>query len=117
MHVYVFAYLISSGQLWNVPATVTHPDCEDFALFSHLPLYKVVLPSNATEDDGSSQGNSNRTIPVILLSKSWDTAGSGPCLYTSYEGPSVISGTASDYIVGNLSSTKYQYSRFTKKCM
>jgi hypothetical protein len=41
------------GQLWNVPATVISPECEDFTLFSSLPLYKVLLPNS-------------RTIPVIV---------------------------------------------------
>ena len=90
------------GQFWNVPATVVSPECEDFTLFSSLPLYKVLLPNN-------------RAIPVIHHTRQWNRDGS--CLHASLQGPSVIDGTPEDYTVSNLLTTEYKYSKFSTRCV
>jgi hypothetical protein len=86
------------GQLWNVPATVISPECEDFILFSSLPLYKVLLPNR-------------RTILVIHHTRQWDRDGS--CLHASFKGSSVIEGAPEDYTVSHLLATEYTYSKFS----
>jgi hypothetical protein len=86
------------GQLWNVPATVISPECEDITLFSSLPLYKVLLPNR-------------RTILVTHRTRQWDRDGS--CLHASFKGSSVIEGAPEDYTVSHLLATEYTYSKFS----
>lgn len=112
-HKYTLFYI--SGQFWNAPITLSSKniDLRDPNFKKDIRVLKIMHP-----------GSTVRYVPMWLEETSWD-AQKTPCFYAGdsqgghlyeVESPndSLIEGTYTDYIVDNLFSTDYLFSKFNE---
>ena len=106
-----------SGQFWNTPAKLSFENIElrDTRFSKNIRVLKIVHPDSPV-----------RHVPVWLENSSWDERKTHtPCIYGGdsqgghlYEvkspSDSLIEGTYTDYIVDNLFSTNYLFSKFNE---